>query len=227
MHRTASLVLAAALAASVLPSAANAATTFSFEGFQDTEMILQAYNGGTGSMGSAISNSGVFFDPGFFAGNDSDITSNVGFWGDTAYEPDGMGSMYFANLTGVPYGIINVPSGFNTQWSSFYAAKVACQIDVWAGPNGSGANLGSLTINPNAQTSGGDPNGSFNTWNVATIPFSGTALSVTYNGPSFDVHFDRMDFGLASVIMLMVFLVTIALVTLVYFLFEGDAFDEE
>ena len=191
MHRTASLVLAAAFAAN-----ANAATTFSFEGFQDTEMIQNAYAGGTGSMGSAINNSGVFFDPGFFAGNDSDITANVGFWGDTAYEPDGMGSMYFANLTGVPYGIINVPSGFNTQWSSFYAAKVACQIDVWAGPNGSGANLGTLTINPNAQTSGGDPNGSFNTWKLATIPFSGIAQSVTYLGPDFDVRFDRMEFNL-------------------------------
>ena len=195
MHRTASLVLAGALAGA-LAAHASAATTFSFEGFQDTEMILNAYAGGTGSMGSAINNSGVFFDPGFFAGNDSDITSNVGFWGDTAYEPDGMGSMYFANLTGVPYGIINVPSGFNTQWSSFYAAKVACQIDVWAGPNGSGANLGTLTINPNAQTSGGDPNGSFNTWKLATIPFSGIAQSVTYLGPDFDVRFDRMEFNL-------------------------------
>ena len=196
MHRTASLALAAALTASVLPSGANAATTFSFEGFQDTEMILNAYAGGTGSMGSSINNSGVFFDPGFFAGNDSDITSNVGFWGDTAYEPDGMGSMYFANLTGVPFGIINVPASFNNQWSSFYSAKVSCQIDVWAGPNGTGANLGSLTINPNAQTNGGDPNGSFNTWKLANIPFSGVAQSVTYFGPNFDVRFDRMEFNL-------------------------------
>lgn len=191
MHRTASLVLAAALAAS-----ANAATTFSFEGFQDTENILNAYAGGTGSMGSAINNSGVFFDPGFFAGNDSDITSNVGFWGDTANEPDGMGSMYFANLTGVPFGIINVPAGFNAQWSSFYSAKVACQIDIWSGPNGSGANLGSLTINPNAQTNAGDPNGTFTTWKLATIPFTGVAQSVTYLGPDFDVRFDRMEFNL-------------------------------
>ncbi|MFO0834472.1 MAG: hypothetical protein U0638_05835 [Phycisphaerales bacterium] len=196
MHRTASLVLAAALAASVLPSAARAATTFSFEGFQDTELILNAYAGGTGSMGSAINNSGVFFDPGFFAGNDSDITSNVGFWGDTANEPDGMGSMYFANITGVAFGVINVPAGFNNQWSSFYSAKQSCQIDVWSGPNGSGLNLGSLTINPNAQTNAGDPNGTFTTWKLATIPFSGVAQSVTYTGPDYDVRFDRMDFNL-------------------------------
>ena len=43
----------------------------------------------------------------------------------------------------------------------------------------------------------------------------------------YEAAFDRMDFGLASVIMLVVFLVTIALVTLVYFLFEGGGFDEE
>lgn len=43
----------------------------------------------------------------------------------------------------------------------------------------------------------------------------------------YETAFDRMDFGLASVIMLMVFLVTIALVMLVYFLFEGGGFDAE
>jgi multiple sugar transport system permease protein len=43
----------------------------------------------------------------------------------------------------------------------------------------------------------------------------------------YETAFDRMDFGLASVIMLMVFLVTILLVMLVYFLFEGGGFDEE
>lgn len=43
----------------------------------------------------------------------------------------------------------------------------------------------------------------------------------------YETAFDRMDFGLASVIMLIVFLVTIALVTLVYFLFEGGGFNEE
>ncbi len=188
MHRTASLVLAAALA-----TAANAATTLSFEGFQDTEMILQAYNGGTGSFGSAVSNIGVIFSPDFQVGNDSDITSNVGFWGDTAYEPDGMGTMYV--LSPINWGVIDVPSGFTGQWSTFYAARAQCRIDVWSGPGGTGSLLGWTAINPNAQTNGGDPNGAFNTWAVANIPFSGTAMSVTYTGPSFDVRFDRMEFG--------------------------------
>ncbi len=191
MHRFAPLVSAASL---LLAASAANAVTISYEGFQDTEMILQAYAGGTGSMGSAINNSGVLFSPDFQVGNDSDITSNVGFWGDTANEPDGMGTMYV--LSPANWGVIDVPAGFTTQWSTSYAAKAQCRIDVWSGPGGTGSLLGWTVINPNAQTSGGDPNGSFNTWKVATIPFAGTAMSVTYNGPSFDVRFDHMDFGL-------------------------------
>jgi len=191
MHRFAPLVSAASL---LLAASAANAVTISYEGFQDTEMILNAYAGGTGSMSSAINNSGVIFSFDFLVGNDSDITSNVGYWGDTAYEPDGMGTMYVLSPTN--WGVIDVPAGFGTQWSTSYAAKAQCRIDVWSGPGGTGSLLGWTVINPNAQTSGGDPTGSFNTWKVATIPFSGTAMSVTYNGPSFDVRFDRMDFGL-------------------------------
>lgn len=190
MHRIATLVSAASLLVAI---PANAAVTLSYEGFQDTEMILQAYNGGTGSMGSAISNSGVIFSPDFQVGNDSDITANVGYWGDTAYEPDGMGTMYI--LSPANWGVIDVPAGFSGQWSTSYAAKAQCRIDVWSGPGGTGSLLGWTVINPNAQTNGGDPNGTFNTWLVATIPFAGVAQSVTYNGPSFDVRFDHMDFG--------------------------------
>ena len=43
----------------------------------------------------------------------------------------------------------------------------------------------------------------------------------------YETAFERMDFGLASAIMLVVFLVTILLVMLVYFLFEEGGFDEE
>ncbi|MBL8761177.1 MAG: hypothetical protein JNL50_07735, partial [Phycisphaerae bacterium] len=175
MHRLASAASLLLAASAVLGSTANAAVTISYEGFQDTELILQAYNGGTGSMGSAINNSGVIFSFDFQVGNDSDITSNVGYWGDTAYEPDGIGTMYV--LSPANWGVIDVPAGFTTQWSTSYAAKAQCRIDVWSGPGGTGSLLGWTVINPNAQTSGGDPNGSFNTWNVATIPFSGTALS--------------------------------------------------
>lgn len=187
MHRFTALALCLAAAS------ANAATTISFEGFQDTEMILNAYNGGTGSLGTAISNSGIIFSPDFQVGNDSDITSNVGFWGDTAYEPDGMGSMYV--YSPINWGVIDVPAGFTTQWSTFYSAKAQCRIDVWGGPGGTGPLLGWTVISPNAQVNGGDPNGTFNTWKVATIPFAGTAMSVTYSGQSMEVRFDRMDFG--------------------------------
>ena len=33
-----------------------------------------------------------------------------------AWEPDGMGSMYFANVTGVAVGGKNLPPGLNSQW---------------------------------------------------------------------------------------------------------------
>ncbi len=68
-----------------------------------------------------------------------------------------------------------------------------------------------------------------NTFTPATIMTGGGPYYSTFFTTQLihEAAFDRMDFGLASVIMLTVFLVTLALVTLVYFLFEGGGFDEE
>jgi multiple sugar transport system permease protein len=43
----------------------------------------------------------------------------------------------------------------------------------------------------------------------------------------YETAFDRMAFGQAAAVMLIVFLVTVLLAMLVYFLFEGWGFDEE
>lgn len=68
-----------------------------------------------------------------------------------------------------------------------------------------------------------------NTFTPATIMTGGGPYYSTFFTTQFiyETAFDRMDMGLASMFMLMVFLVTIGLVTLVYFLFEGGGFDEE
>lgn len=68
-----------------------------------------------------------------------------------------------------------------------------------------------------------------NTFTPATIMTGGGPYYSTFFTTQliYETAFERMDFGLASVIMLMVFLVTVVLVTLVYFLFEGGGFNEE
>ena len=65
-----------------------------------------------------------------------------------------------------------------------------------------------------------------NTFTPAALMTQGGPYYATYFTPQFiyEAAFDRMDFGLASLVMLLVFLVTVLLVTLVYFLFEEDGF---
>ena len=68
-----------------------------------------------------------------------------------------------------------------------------------------------------------------NTFTPAYIMARGGPYYATFFTPQFiyETAFSRMDFGGAAAVMLMVFLVTILLVMLVYFLFEGWGFDEE
>lgn len=68
-----------------------------------------------------------------------------------------------------------------------------------------------------------------NTFTPATIMTGGGPYYSTFFTSQliYETAFDRMDFGFASALMLVVFLVSIALVTLVYFIFEEGAFDEE
>ena len=68
-----------------------------------------------------------------------------------------------------------------------------------------------------------------NTFTLAFITTRGGPYYATFFPTQliYEYAFNRMDFGLASAIMLIVFLVTVALVTLVYFLFEGEAFNVE
>jgi multiple sugar transport system permease protein len=67
-----------------------------------------------------------------------------------------------------------------------------------------------------------------NTFTPATIMTGGGPYYSTFFTSQliYETAFDRMDFGLASAITLMVLLVTVVLVTIVYFLFEGGGFDE-
>jgi multiple sugar transport system permease protein len=67
-----------------------------------------------------------------------------------------------------------------------------------------------------------------NTFTLAFITTRGGPYYATFFPTQliYEFSFSRMDFGAASAVMLLVFLVTLALVLLVYFLFSEDAFDE-
>jgi multiple sugar transport system permease protein len=67
-----------------------------------------------------------------------------------------------------------------------------------------------------------------NTFTLAFITTRGGPYYATFFPTQliYEFAFSRMDFGAASAVMLLVFLVTLVLVLLVYFLFSEDAFDE-
>src|SRR5438876_738257 len=123
----------------VAPQARAATVVLDFEGLQNLESILNFYNGGTGSLGSAGPNYGIQFG----ADALSVIDSDNGGSGNIANEPSPSTAAFF--LTG-PGDIMNVAAGFDTGFSFFYTAASDGTVTVYDGLNGSGSVLATLLL---------------------------------------------------------------------------------
>jgi len=168
-------------------------TVLSFEGLQDSEQILDFYNGGTGSLGSSGPNYGI----GFGADALSLIDSDAGGSGNFANEPSPDTIAFF--LTG-PGVVMNVASGFDTGFSFFYSSTVVATVDVYDGLNATGNLLGTLNLAAQAGASEGcqlpgDPNGYFACWDPVGVAFAGTAKSANFGGAANVTGFDSITLG--------------------------------
>lgn len=175
-------------------SAYAAVTQLTFEGLQTNESVLNFYNGGTGSMGSAGPNLGVAFDSSALAIIDSDA---AGGSANIANEPSPSTVVYWVSGTSFT---MNVAAGFDTGYAFFYSSSVPVTATIYDGLNGTGTVLG--TVNGPAQHNGnscvGDPNGVFCNWTELGVAFSGVARSVVYTGVANQTAFDNITFGSAS-----------------------------
>ncbi|MCC6425887.1 MAG: PEP-CTERM sorting domain-containing protein [Phycisphaerales bacterium] len=180
------------LAALSLPTLAHARPLhMNFEGMLDAEPIDQYYNGGFGGLGSTGGpNLGIFFSPNGLCGVDNDFTGGNTIGGDTANEPSGEGTLYWAGNTPNITGIMNIPAGFANAFSTRYSALVPATLTIHPGLNGGGAPLTTIVLNATTMTNPGDPNGLYTTWDFVSQSFTGIARSVVYHGVPYEVRFD-------------------------------------
>ena len=192
MLRTRTVLLAVLAAILFLPVAAVAQSTtytLTFEGLQDNEPILNYYNGGLGGNGSGPGpNYGIVFGSGALA----IISTLDGGSGNFEFNPSGDTIAYFLSGGGL---VMNVPAGFTTGFSFYYAAvQQPGTVTVYDGANASGNILATVTLPVNGSMCQGS-NEPYSCWSPIGVSFSGVAQSVNFGGADNGIGFDNITIG--------------------------------
>lgn len=170
-----------ALALLAATSALAAPIKIDFEGAVGyVNAIGNFYSGGTDSLGQSGPNLGVAFSSSVLGlSNDA-----LGPYYSNAPSPL---TVMFAQDGGA---VMNVAAGFNGNLSFVYssAATLAKAVNVYAGLDGAGTLLGSFDLLSNATTGCSDT--AFCRFDLASLDFAGTALSVSFGGGAPNVLFD-------------------------------------
>jgi len=163
--------------------------TLDFEGVGNTASINDFYNGGTDSQGNSGFDYGVGFGSDALACVDSDVGGSCGF----ANEPTNDTVMFFLSGSSV----LNYGEGFDTGFSFYYSSSAIVSIDVYSGLGLTGDKLGSIDLAANWKDNGcsGDPTGAFCNWDIGSLNFAGTAMSIDFGGAANNVGFDNITFG--------------------------------
>lgn len=158
-----------------------AQVTLTFEGLQHLEEVLDFYNGGTGSMGSAGPNYGVAFGGAFAA-----IEAESNF----INEPSPVTAITF--LSGGST-VMNVASGFTDSLSFWYSSvDFDGAVNIFDGLNGTGNMLATVPLP--ALGSDGTLGKPFDRWQWVIVPFAGVARSADFSGATNRIGFDDITF---------------------------------
>jgi hypothetical protein len=156
--------------------------TLTFEGVADNTLV-----------GNFYSELGITF-----TGANGSIDSDAGGTGNFANEPSASTVIFNTSGSGIT---MNVAGGFTGPFVFFYDADTIGTVNVKSGANGGGSTLGSAGIlnNRGGCNAAGDPNpagapGNIACWTQVSIPFSGTALSVTLPGSAAFYMYDSFSF---------------------------------
>jgi hypothetical protein len=160
--------------------------TLTFEGLQQDEQILNYYNGGTGSLGSGPGPSwGITFGTSALALISGNFENN----------PTPPTITYFTSGPGV---VMNVPAGFTTGFSFYYAAASnPGTVTVYDGLDGTGNLLATIDLPVTGANCGGST-ASFSCWSPIGASFIGTAKSVSFGGVANQIGFDNITVGAAA-----------------------------
>lgn len=135
---------------------------------------------------------GIIFNGSAYVGGDKDDTDEG--TGNFANEPKpGHTVASFLesdNLT------MNVAKGFTNGFSFYYSSiEYDGNVTVYDGLDGTGKILETMQLSAlGSDEDGGDPNGSYNKWEVGKVSFDGTAKSVSFAGVANEMGFDKISF---------------------------------
>jgi len=159
----------------LLPTLSEAQTkgVVNFGRLKNLEFIHQFYNGGMGSLGSGP---GPNFGLQFTANAQTIISASKGGSGNFIGNPGGLPVMFFQTGNSVTMTATN---GVDVAVWFYYSALQTGSATVYAGPNGTGSILASITLPPN--------NSGCNTyklcvWSPVAVPLNATAESISFAG---------------------------------------------
>src|SRR4029077_12213827 len=159
----------------LLPTLSEAQTkgVVNFSGFKNLEFIDRFYNGGKGSLGSGP---GPNFGIEFTTNAQTIISASKGGSGNFINNPGGAPVMFFQAGNAVTMTAAN---GVGIAMWFYYSALQTGSATVYAGPNGTGNILASVTLPPN--------NSGCNTyklcvWSPVAVPLNTTAGSISFAG---------------------------------------------
>jgi len=187
-------VLVTSMIALLIAGSCNGQTsvTLTFQGLQDQEPVLNYYDGGFGGFGSGPGpNYGITFGTDAIA----IVAKSAGGSGNFSGNPSGI-PIIVSFLSG-PGVIMNVPSGFTTGFSFYYASGPNTGVvTVFDGLNGTGNVLGTFNLAATGSNCDGPSiTDYYSCWNPQGVSFSGVAQSVDFSGATNGIGFDNITLG--------------------------------
>jgi hypothetical protein len=157
--------------------------------------ILGYYDGGTSSIGTTGTNYGISFPENALliclntVGTSCSNTSRGGLGDPNSQQ----GALFFLQGTDT---YLDDPAGFTTGFSFNYTAEnEGGTISVWSGLDGTGTELGSLTLPTTPSTCDPAYSAGFCPFVAAGLTFDGVAESIDFNGVANQIVFDDVTFG--------------------------------
>ena len=177
-------VLSIALLLSV-PAHANSGELMNFVGLGNLQAVGNFYNGG-GLPNTP--NYGVSFSSNFFGLKPESAGGDGNFSGTPLTCSSGQSCpiIFIDGTYGtLAKGVMNVAPGFssgiNFVFSAAFTGGQTETVTLWSGANGTGTVLATVTL---ANNDGSCSGTSYCNWSQVGLSFSGTARSVTFNGPA-------------------------------------------
>jgi hypothetical protein len=170
-----------------------------FEGASDRSPILDFYNNGTDASGNSGTNYGAQFSNSAVVSisiQSNFNTGGLGLSGNFTNQPSGKTAIIFHDGGAA---MMNVESGFGTDFSLYYTSSADAIVNIYDGLNGTGNLLGSLSLAVNYNNNCTDPFQAWCHWDQVSTNFTGRAYSVVFDGPRDFTFYDNISFNSESI----------------------------